>query len=148
MSGNPDARKLELVVAIPANLPKLICDERSIRQIFINLASNAAKFTPAGGKVTLFAMLLADGEMTFGVADTGSGIPKADQAKAFEAFSQADRDAARAGKGTGLGLPIVTGLVAAHGGRIDLHSKPGEGTRVTVTFPRARVLRTENTEAA
>ena len=148
MSGNPAARDLNVVVDFPDDLPLITADERSIRQIFINLSSNAVRNTPAGGTVKLFAQSKPNGELTFGVSDTGVGIADKDQGKVFEVFSQAERDPLRASRGTGLGLPIVKGLVAAHQGRVGLSSRVGTGTCVTVTLPRARVRSRQATEAA
>jgi signal transduction histidine kinase len=140
MEGSPEAADLRIVVNVPADLPAVLADERAIQQILINLTSNAMKNTPKEGVLTMFSELLPSGEISFGVADTGRGIAESDQKRVFDAFAQAERDARLAGKGTGLGLPIVKGLVHAHGGRIDLFSRVGEGTRVTITLPRERVL--------
>jgi two-component system cell cycle sensor histidine kinase PleC len=113
-------------------------DERALRQILLNLLSNALKFTPAGGAVRVFLRMEKDGSITFGVEDTGLGIREEDIERVFENFGQGRHDISTADKGTGLGLPIVKGLAEAHGGRIALASKVGEGTRVTITLPARR----------
>ncbi len=120
-------------------LPLLLADERACRQILINLISNAVKFTPPGGTVTTFARRAAGGGMEVGVSDTGAGIDPADVATVFEAFGQGRHDIAVNEKGTGLGLPIVRGLVEAHGGKVALDSVLGKGTTVICTFPRERL---------
>jgi len=129
----------ELRTDVKPTLPLVYCDPRAIKQIFLNLLYNAIKFTPQGGTVTVFARDTTDGSVRFGVADTGTGISPEDQQRVFQNFGQGRHDIATADKGTGLGLPIVKGLVEAHGGRIELQSKIGEGTTVLVELPRARV---------
>jgi two-component system cell cycle sensor histidine kinase PleC len=132
---------------IPADLPFVMADARAIKQILINLLSNAVKFTPRDGKVTVFGELDAFGNAEFGVADTGIGIAEEDLQKVFDSFGQGKHDVAIADKGTGLGLCIVRGLAEAHGGSVTLDSEVGKGTRVTVTFPAARVRARESLEA-
>ena len=133
----------ELRSDVQPNLPLVYCDARAIKQIFLNLLSNAIKFTPHGGTVTVLARSTADGGVCFGVADTGTGISPEDQKRVFQNFGQGRHDIATADKGTGLGLPIVKGLVEAHGGRIELQSRVSEGTTVLVELPRARVRKGE-----
>ncbi len=133
-----EAGKCLLVKKVEAGLPNLYADERAIRQILLNLLSNAVKFTPPGGTVTSFARLEKEGELTFGVQDTGVGIAKNDLAKVFQKFGQGRHDIVTTDRGTGLGLPIVKGLVEAHGGTVTLESEVGRGTTVTVRFPANR----------
>jgi len=121
-----------------ADLPNLFADERALKQILLNLVSNAVKFTPEGGTVDVFAELGPDSGVCFGVADTGIGIAEEDQARVFQNFGQGRHDVAITDKGTGLGLPIAKGLAEAHGGRITLHSRVGHGTRMTVLIPAER----------
>jgi len=129
-----------LVKEVPANLPCVMADERAIKQVLLNLLSNAVKFTPPGGTVSSFARIEDDGRLAFGVRDTGVGIAKEDQTLVFQKFGQGRHDVVTADKGTGLGLPIVKGLVEAHGGTITLESEVGQGTTVTVTLPANRQL--------
>jgi len=124
--------------AIPDGLPLLFADERAVKQVMLNLLSNAVKFTPAQGRVTLFAEPGEDGGLRFGVTDTGVGISAEDQARVFDSFGQGKHDVTIADKGTGLGLAIVKGLTEAHGGHVRLDSEVGKGTRVTVCLPSAR----------
>jgi two-component system, cell cycle sensor histidine kinase PleC len=135
------ASRCLLTVELEPRLPLVTCDERAVKQILLNLLSNAIKFTPQGGHVTVFASRAEDGGIALGVADSGVGIAPEDQSRVFQSFGQGRHDVVTADKGTGLGLPIVKGLVEAHGGRIALESEVGEGTTVTVAFPASRVVR-------
>jgi two-component system, cell cycle sensor histidine kinase PleC len=130
--------KLEIEIA--HGLPLVHADERALKQILLNLVSNAIKFTP-GGEVEIFARVAPGGGIVFGVTDNGVGIALEDQARIFESFGQGRHDVAINDRGTGLGLPIALGLVSAHGGTITLDSELGQGTRVSVHLPanRARV---------
>jgi two-component system cell cycle sensor histidine kinase PleC len=130
---------IRMKVEIENGLPLLLADERAIRQVLLNLISNAVKFTPGGGTVTVFARRSALGGMEFGVSDSGCGIDPADIDTVFEAFGQGQHDVAARDKGTGLGLPIVRGLIEAHNGKVKLTSELGKGTTVTCTFPRERL---------
>jgi two-component system cell cycle sensor histidine kinase PleC len=138
MADRAAAAGLTLVTDIGDGVPVLCADERGIRQILINLVSNAVKFTPAGGEVVIFCRRAASGDIIFGVRDTGVGIEPDDQLHVFQRFGQGRHDVASSEKGTGLGLTIVKGLVEAHDGHVELVSRAGEGTCVTATFPAAR----------
>ena len=134
--------------AIDPALDTVYADERSIKQILLNLLSNAVKFTPESGTVKIFARRQADGDMVIGVSDTGIGIADEDQAKVFDSFGQGKHDVAIADKGTGLGLSIVKGLAEAHGGTVQLESKVGQGTTVTLRLPASRVISRKAFQAA
>ena len=138
MASRAEAARLRLSIEIAPDFPDLFADERAVRQIFANLASNAVKFTPPGGRVTLFANVAANGELIFGVADTGVGIAAEDHHRVFESFGQGRHDAVLADHGTGLGLPIVKGLAEAMGGYVVLESTSDQGTRVSVALPATR----------
>lgn len=114
-------------------------DERRIRQIVINLLSNAIKFTPDGGIVRVVQEPTRDGGVRIRVSDTGIGIDEKDLAKVLSPFGQAEGPFARRFKGVGLGLPLVKNLAEMHDGTLELDSKPGKGTAVTVRFPAARL---------
>ena len=131
---------LSLVKKVPPGLPNVLADERALRQILANLISNALKFTPAGGCVTLFAQLEDDGRLAFGVDDTGIGMADEDQVQAFERFGGGRHDVTSADKGTGLGLAIVKGFAEAHDGEVRLESSLGAGTRVIVLMPAERLI--------
>jgi len=133
------AGAVTLTADVAPGFPSVRGDVRALKQILLNLISNAVKFTPATGMVTVFARRDEQGELLFGVADTGVGIAEEDQVRIFENFGQGRHDVVRADeKGTGLGLPIVKGLVEAHGGRVELFSRVGKGTCVTVHLPASR----------
>jgi two-component system cell cycle sensor histidine kinase PleC len=134
--------------AIDPALDTVYADERSIKQILLNLLSNAVKFTPESGTVKVFARRQADGGMIVGVSDSGIGIAEEDQAKVFDSFGQGKHDVAIADKGTGLGLSIVKGLAEAHGGTVQLESKVGQGTTVTLRLPASRVIARKSSQAA
>ncbi len=119
---------------IAAALPEVMADRRAFSQILINLVSNAIKFTPRGGQVTVSAR--CDGaKFAVIVEDSGVGIAEEDLRRVGEAFFQARASYDRRHDGSGLGLSIVKGLVALHGGDIEIRSRLGEGTRVTVRLP-------------
>jgi len=120
-------------------MPALYADAREIKQVLINLLSNAIKFTEAGGTVTVKAWHNSDG-FVFQVVDTGIGIEGCDIPKALGRFQQIDSDLNRKYEGTGLGLPLSKALVEKHGGVLDLQSRLGVGTTVTVRLPAERVL--------
>jgi len=130
--------QLDLVTDIEPDVPMVHADGRALRQVLINLLSNALKFTPARGEIGVFANLSATGEVVFGVRDTGVGIDPRDQMRVFSSFGQGRHDVVTSEKGTGLGLAIVKGLCEAHGGRITLASQLGQGTCVSIALPADR----------
>ena len=123
-----------LKTRMAGELPEVVADRRALNQILINLISNAIKFTPRGGSVTVGAACEA-GRLVLTVEDTGVGIGADDLPRLGEAFFQARASYDRRHDGTGLGLSIVKGLVDLHGGDTDIRSRLGEGTRVTVRLP-------------
>jgi PAS domain S-box-containing protein len=125
---------------IESRLPTVWGDERLIKQILINLLTNAVKFTPRGGNVTVRAYKETDGRVAMSVADTGIGIAEADLARVMEPFGQADGSLRRRYEGTGLGLPLVRSFVELHGATFDLKSEVGVGTTATVVFPAQRTM--------
>jgi two-component system, cell cycle sensor histidine kinase PleC len=135
-----EAEKVSLAISLEQNLPQVRADERGLRQIVANLLSNALKYTPPGGCVTLFARMEPDGRIAFGVEDTGIGIAPEDQLLAFERFGNGRHDVTTADRGSGLGLAIVKGFADAHDAETELESELGAGTRVTVYLPRERMI--------
>jgi cell cycle sensor histidine kinase DivJ len=125
---------VDLRVALPAELPQVVADKRALHQIMLNLVSNAVKFTERGGNVAVAAKT-ESGHIVITVEDTGVGIEPEDLPRIGDPFFQARSSYDRRHDGTGLGLSIVKGLVALHGGSIDVQSRVGEGTRVTVALP-------------
>ena len=130
-----EAGEIKLAVRIAKKLPALRGDERRIRQVLLNLLSNASKFTPDGGKVSNSASAGATSGLRIKVEDTGVGIRPEHIRTALTPFGQIHDAKARDDSGTGLGLPLAKSLVERHGGRLDLQSQPGKGTRVTLHFP-------------
>ena len=126
---------VELLRQCDENLDELVADKRACKQILINLLSNALKFTPAGGRVTVGARQHGN-SIALWVADTGVGISPVDLPHLGDTFFQANTGLGRRFEGTGLGLSVVRGLVGLHDGEISVESCPGDGTCVTVILPR------------
>ena len=125
---------VEIRTRIAIDLPDILADRCAFNQILINLISNAVKFTPRGGRITVGAF--CDGtKFAVTIEDTGVGIGEDDLRRLGEAFFQARASYDRRHDGSGLGLSIVKGLVQLHGGGLDIRSRLGEGTRVTVRLP-------------
>lgn len=128
----------DIHVEIADGFPTLSADARLLRQILINLVSNAAKFTPPDGRITVTAKVDGDG-VSLAVIDTGIGIDPADHAKVLRPFEQVDNRLSRRYDGVGLGLPLTKAFVAVHGGTLTLESEVGEGTTITIRLPRERI---------
>lgn len=137
------AAQVRLETDLPETLPRVTGDERRLRQILLNLVSNAVKFTPAGGWVRLAATTGPDGGLSILVGDSGIGIAEDDIARAFEPFTQLEQHGARRAGGSGLGLFLSRALAAAHGGTLELESRLGHGTTAILSLPPARVLADE-----
>ncbi len=127
-------RKVALDVTVPDRLPPVRGDEEKLRQVFDNLLSNAIRFTPADGRISLSAQQ-ENGTVCLRVADTGVGIPPKHLPHIFERFYKVDRS--RNSEGFGLGLAIVKHIVQAHGGEVHAESAEGQGTTFTVVLPAA-----------
>ena len=127
-------KQLLLEAEYSADLPLLSGDLRSLQEILQNLLDNALRYTAAGGSIRVKAAVEGS-EMVLSVADTGIGIPKADQDRIFERFYRADAARSRESGGTGLGLSIVKHLVEAHGGHIRVESEVGKGSTFYVHLP-------------
>jgi two-component system, cell cycle sensor histidine kinase DivJ len=125
---------IELRSEIARDLPELIGDQRACRQILINLISNAIKFTPRGGRVSVAVARERD-KLVFSIVDNGVGVGEDDLCKLGNPFFQASSAYDRAHEGTGLGLSVVRGLVGLHSGALSIESSPGEGTTVSVELP-------------
>ena len=133
VQGLYDSKGLYLNADLGAELPPVFFDETRIRQVIINLLSNAVRFTERGG-VTL-ACRLVGGEVVLSVSDTGLGIAEKDQQRVFEPFQQADASIRRRFGGSGLGLTISKQFVEMHGGKMWLESQPGQGTTFSFSLP-------------
>jgi signal transduction histidine kinase len=132
--------QLQLALAIDPAAPRVRADARALRQILLNLVSNAVKFTPEGGTITI-ALARKPGEgLALAVSDTGIGIAANDIPKLMQPFAQVDNVYQRKYQGAGLGLTLVRSFAELHGGSVKLDSVPGRGTTVTVTLPESRVV--------
>ncbi len=136
------AKKREITIHELAepNLPRIWADERAVRQVALNLLSNAIKFTPPGGSIQIKIGWTATGGQYFSVKDSGPGIPEEEIPIVMSSFGRGTLAQKNAEEGSGLGLPIVKGLVELHGGSFTLKSKVREGTEVIVVFPPERVM--------
>jgi signal transduction histidine kinase len=126
--------------SLSTQLPQIIADARSVRQIALNLLSNSVKFTGAGGQVIVSTALTDDREVVLRVRDTGSGMSEKDMETALEPFHQVATVAHWGSSATGLGLPIIKALVEANHARFRMTSEIGAGTLVEVAFPTTWVL--------
>ena len=131
--------ELRLELKLPASMPLLNGDRRRVTQVFLNLISNAVKFTPPGGRITIGASCDEENGLAFTVGDTGIGIAKENLTRVLQPFVQVSGQAGRGKEGTGLGLPLVEMMVRGHGGRFELDSEPGQGTVARVIFPPQRL---------
>ena len=134
------AKKLRVVTDFKPEMLRVFADERALRQICLNLISNAIKFTPESGVIAVRTGILPGGEAFLAVRDNGPGIPEEEIARVLSAFGQGSLALKMRDGGTGLGLPIVTGLAELHGGRFELRSKVGVGTEASVILPKTRVV--------
>jgi PAS domain S-box-containing protein len=137
-------------IALTADVPDTrLCvtgDSLRIKQVVINLVSNAVKFTPKGGHVSIGCRREKDGAVSLAVRDNGIGMTAEGLRKAMRPFEQADNGLNRKFEGTGLGLPLARMLVEHHGGTLRVASAPGRGTVVAFTLPAWRVTKRESTE--
>ncbi|MFO0582457.1 MAG: ATP-binding protein [Anaeromyxobacter sp.] len=137
----PLARKKGLKVACePGELPRIQADRDKIRQSLVNLASNAVKFTPPGGAITVTAQLLPPETLAIHVTDTGIGIAEEHISRVFDVFYQVDGSSTREYGGAGLGLAIVKSFAEAHGGDVKVRSEPGRGSTFSLHLPIRGVL--------
>ena len=145
-----EAQQKSVTVAtdIPADLPPLMAGELRLKQVLLNLMSNAVKFSRPGGQVTVTARITDSGDLAVHVADQGIGMKAQDIPVALEPFRQIDNALSRPYEGTGLGLPLAKMLVEKHGGTLTLDSTLGVGTTVTITLPAARLRRSPQAASA
>lgn len=132
-------QRIRLKSDIQEDLPLFRADLRKLKQILVNLMTNAIKFSDAGGEVMLKVWCSPDGFL-FQVIDNGIGIAAEDIPKALSQFGQVDSDNTNNQEGTGLGLPLTKALVELHGGSFDLQSRLDAGTTITMRFPAARIV--------
>ncbi|MBK1699195.1 sensor histidine kinase [Rhodovibrio salinarum] len=115
----------------------ITADRLALKQMLINLISNALKFTPLGGRIDVSTDVADDGNLEIAVTDTGPGMDQTELEQAVRAFGQTS--AGRKAGGTGLGLTLTAALAHLHGGRLDIDSEPGHGTTITIVLPGARI---------
>ena len=140
-------RKQSLSITVAPEAEILFADERALKQIVINLASNAVKFTPECGCIEVSARHDRNGDFELLVEDNGPGIPKEKLDHIFKPFAQIDNRYDRKAGGTGLGLSLVRGLAELHGGRAWIESNPERGTRAYVVLPRIQESAKRRTSA-
>jgi PAS domain S-box-containing protein len=138
----PQANRARVVLrsSLSRDVPAIVADERTLRQIVLNLLSNSVKFTGQGGQVIASTSLTENGEALLRVRDTGEGMSEEELARALEPFRQLSTSTMGDRSGTGLGLPLTKALVEANRATLSIKSARGEGTVVTVTIPATRVL--------
>lgn len=138
MQSRIDEGELAIEIRLSGQPLMIHADERCIRQILLNLLSNAVRFTKRGGLIVVGSLVSSDDVQIY-VRDTGVGIAMQDLERVFQSFGQGTHGVVSGDHGTGLGLPIVKGLAEAHGGRVTLESEVGKGTCVTVHLPAPRL---------
>jgi PAS domain S-box-containing protein len=138
----PQANRERVIIrsSFASKLPDVVADLRSIRQIALNLLSNAIRYTPAGGQVIVSTAYESSGDIAMRVRDTGIGMAAAEIEQALKPFKQVNALKRPRGDGTGLGLPLTKAMVEANRARFVIQSTPGEGTLVEIIFPSQRVL--------
>lgn len=145
----PEARAASLTLRqeVAEDIGEVIADERACRQIFFNLLSNAIKFSKPGGTVTA-TLNVKDDHIHISVSDTGIGISAQDLVHLGKPFVQSDSSYSRNQEGVGLGLSVVKGLAQLHGGRLEIESEVGVGTRVMVNLPQSGMRSEWNGESS
>jgi PAS domain S-box-containing protein len=138
----PQANRERIIIrtSLGSDVPSVVADPRSLRQILLNLMSNAVKFTRAGGQVIVSSSLEASGEVVLRIRDTGIGMSEKDIETAMKPFRQVAVSKEDREHGTGLGLPLTKALVEANRASFAIDSAPNQGTLVRITFPTTRVL--------
>jgi len=141
IEGRSYEKQISLNFQVPSNLPPLLIDELRFKQILLNLMGNAVKFTPTSGQVEVSVRLSKNREFVIEVSGTGVGIAEYDIPKALEPFGQVHDVMTRNHEGSGLGLRLAKSFTEIHGGTLEIESTLGQGTTVTLTFPKERTIR-------
>jgi len=136
----PGGEKRTITATLKPKTLGLRIDERSLEQILLNTLSNAIKFTEDGGEIKLNIARAKNKSLVISVQDNGIGIPKDKMQNLFQPFGQIENVMTRKHKGTGLGLVLIKRLVELQDGTVQLKSKEGRGTKITLTFPAKRVI--------
>ncbi len=135
-----NAQRVIIRTSLAANVPQIVADLRSIKQIALNILSNAIRFTPSGGQIVVSTAYEANGSVVLRIRDTGVGMTRSELEQAMKPFRQVTTGARKRGDGTGLGLPLTKAMVDANRANFAISSTPNEGTLVEVIFPSPRVL--------
>jgi len=139
-----ESKGINLIFDTDVEEKTMACDPEKIDRIMLNLLSNAAKFTPSGGRVDV-RLFDHGNELIISVKDTGIGIPKEKQKFIFERFRQANRDFNKNCEGSGIGLSLVKSLVEMHKGSIKVISEYGKGSEFIISLP-VRIINEEDTK--
>lgn len=140
IKGYPDGNKKQFSVRVSPQI-ELLAEDRSMRQIFLNILSNAVKFTSDDGKIDVSARIVANHDLRIVVADNGVGIPKDKIKTLFQPFVQIENVMTKEHKGSGLGLVLVKKLVESYQGKVEMTSRFGYGTKMILIFPKQRVIK-------
>ena len=136
-----DSNNITFENKIDDDVPEIIGEELAFKQMLMNVLSNAAKFTPSGGSITVSYQIDDNNNFCLRVSDTGVGMDQSDIDKAVSPFGQVDNSLARKNSGTGLGLTLVNSLILLHGGTLEIESEKSVGTTVSLVFPAKRVAK-------
>ncbi|NEI68185.1 PAS domain S-box protein [Rhizobium lusitanum] len=138
----PQANSQRVIIrtALSQAVPNVVADLRSIKQIALNILSNAIRFTPSGGQIVVSTSYEGNGSVVMRIRDTGVGMTRSELEQAMKPFRQVSTNSRKRGDGTGLGLPLTKAMVDANRATFSINSAPNEGTLVEITFPSPRVL--------
>lgn len=137
-------KNIALSYEVDANLPKVLADPLRVKQILINILSNAVKFTPENGKVNCKAVDMGDGHVCISIKDTGQGMSEKELDTALRPFGQVNAGFNKQHEGTGLGLPIANELAKMHNGALRVKSAKGVGTLVSIFLPIVKTISTNS----
>lgn len=140
MQPQANSQRVIIRTSLSTAVPPIVADQRSIKQIAINILSNAIRFTPSGGQIVVSTSYETNGSVVLRIRDTGVGMTRSELEQAMKPFRQVTTGARKRGDGTGLGLPLTKAMVDANRANFSISSSPNEGTLVEITFPSQRVL--------
>lgn len=135
-----NGQRVIIRTSLSVSVPEVVADGRSVKQIALNLLSNAIRYTPSGGQIVVSTSYETSGNVVLKIRDTGIGMTRKELEQAMKPFGQVGPGPRQRGDGTGLGLPLTKAMVEANRAQFDIVSTPAEGTLVTITFPPQRVL--------
>jgi PAS domain S-box-containing protein len=135
-----NSQRVIIRTSLSESVPDVVADQRSVKQIALNLLSNAIRYTPSGGQIVVSTSYEPSGNVVIRIRDTGIGMSRKELEQAMKPFGQVGTGPRQRGEGTGLGLPLTKAMVEANRAQFDIVSAPGEGTLVSIAFPPQRVL--------